>query len=75
MVLIKEFLTNFLKDVFQYFMCYVLIAFMLCYLKYDNKVINGQLRILPSRETIRITSILAFWGFFILFMIAALIIG
>jgi len=37
MVLLREFLTNFLKDIFQYFMCYVLTAFILCYLKYDDR--------------------------------------
>ena len=75
MDIIKEFLFGFLKDVLEYFVCYVLIAFMLCYLKFDGKIVNGQLRILPSKETIRMTSILAFWGFFTLFMIAAFIIG
>ena len=72
--LIKQFILFFLKNVFEYFMCYILIAFILCYLKYD-KIENKELRILPSRETIRMTSILAFWGFFVLFLVAVFIIG
>ncbi len=69
------FLAGFIRNALEYFLCYVLAAFILCYLKYDNKVVDGQPRIAPSRETIRMTSILAFWGFFILFLIAVLIVG
>ena len=75
MVSPKEFILFFLKNVFEYFFAYILITFLLCYLKYDNKVENGELRILPSKETVRMTSILAFWGFFVLFLVAVFIIG
>jgi hypothetical protein len=64
-----------LKNALEYFLSYIIIAFILCYLKFDNKVVNGELRILPSRETVRMTSILAFWGFFVLLVLAAFIIG
>lgn len=68
--------SGFIKNGLEYFLCYVLVAFFLCYLNYDsNKIVNGQPRLMPSRETIRMTSILAFWGFFLLFLIAVLIVG
>jgi hypothetical protein len=67
--------SGFIKNGLEYFLCYVMVAYILCYLKYDNKIVDGQPRIAPSRETIRMTSILAFWGFFLLFLIAVLIVG
>jgi hypothetical protein len=69
------FWSGFIKNGLEYYLCYVLVAFILCYLKYDNQIVNGQPRIAPSRETIRMTSILAFWGFFLLFAISIFIVG
>jgi hypothetical protein len=74
--MMSTFLPGFIKNGLEYFLCYVLVAFILCYLNYDShKIVNGQPRIIPSRETIRMTSILAFWGFFLLFLISIFIVG
>jgi|GEM_PF-3638292 len=72
---LESLLLALLKNALEFFLCYIIVAFILCYLKFDNKVVNGELRLLPSRETIRMTSILAFWGFFVLLVLTAFIIG
>lgn len=72
---LESLLLALLKNALEYFLCYIIIAFILCYMKFDNKIVNGELRLLPSRETIRMTSILTFWGFFVLLVLTALIIG